>query len=204
MKDNPTDNASARLLSAVSSIAQERRHDIDEKKHPERWDQSNFIWEALLISMATMGNSRGKALVREEHHHKLITWEALKALGSSQERLTRLDETLRDAKVRMAAKKALWLAENFLRIEDQGGPDAVKCELQNCEGRGGKIAFLKTFKGIGKKYARNMMMDVYHRDFHDSIAIDARIKKVSETLGVTFQEYADEERFYLQVAHDAD
>jgi thermostable 8-oxoguanine DNA glycosylase len=141
-------------------------------------------------------------LEKEERYRKLVTWDVLKALRP-EKRLTRLDETLRAANVRWAAKKAPWLAENFLRIERRGGPAAVKCELQNCEGRDAKIAFLKTFKGIGDKNARNMMMDVYHPDFHDSIAVDSRIKKVSEKLGVTFQDYAEAERFYHQVAQAA-
>ena len=44
--------------------------------------------------------------------------------------------------------------------------------------------------GIGDKYARNIMMDVYHEDFRDSIAVDARIKAVSERLGLSFASYS--------------
>ncbi|HEY3853400.1 MAG TPA: hypothetical protein VGO67_03290 [Verrucomicrobiae bacterium] len=62
---------------------------------------------------------------------------------------------------------------------------------------------MKSFSGIGDKYARNIMMDVYHPEFRDSIAVDARIKALSNALGVSFDSYADHERFYLSVAHDA-
>jgi endonuclease III len=100
----------------------------------------------------------------------------------------------------MAAKEASWLSENFEMIEHEGGPDAVKFKLEECNGRDAKIAFLQAFDGIGPKYARNMLMEVYHPDFRSSIAVDERIKKVSRALGVTFRTYADEERFYLDVA----
>ena len=46
------------------------------------------------------------------------------------------------------------------------------------------MAFSREFKGIGAKYSRNIMMDTYHPEFRDSIAIDQRIKKVSRTLGL--------------------
>jgi hypothetical protein len=55
MKDNRTDNASACLVSAVRSVAGTRRHELDEKKQTKHWDRDDFIWEALLLSMGTMG-----------------------------------------------------------------------------------------------------------------------------------------------------
>ncbi len=93
---------------------------------------------------------------------------------------------LRLAKVRMADKKAGWLADAFEQIATAGGPSRVKKDLLTRDGREGKIAFWLEFKGIGKKYSRNIMMDVYHPEFHDSIAIDQRIKKISLTLGRVF------------------
>ncbi|MCA9169714.1 MAG: hypothetical protein KDB23_18700 [Planctomycetales bacterium] len=62
---------------------------------------------------------------------------------------------------------------------------------------------MKTFPGIGPKYARNIMMDVYHEDFRDSIAIDVRIKAVTKALGLTFASYDEHEHFFLGVAADA-
>jgi hypothetical protein len=69
--------------------------------------------------------------------------------------------------------------------------------LRNAARRDAKIAFLRAFDGVGPKYARNILMDVYHPDFRSSIAIDERIKEVSKALGVKFRTYADEEEFYL-------
>jgi hypothetical protein len=47
------------------------------------------------------------------------------------------------------------------------------------------------------------MMDVYHEDFRDSIAIDARIKALSRSWGLSFGSYFEHEAFYLSVAADA-
>lgn len=57
-------------------------------------------------------------------------------------------------------------------------------------GREAKIRFLESFPGIGPKYARNMMMDVYHEDFRDSIALDVRIN-------------VEHEAFYRDAAREA-
>jgi len=47
------------------------------------------------------------------------------------------------------------------------------------------------------------MMDVYHEDFRDSIAIDARIQSVSKAWGLSFDTYEEQENFYLSVAETA-
>jgi hypothetical protein len=62
---------------------------------------------------------------------------------------------------------------------------------------------MRQFAGIGDKYARNIWMDVYDPDFRTTIAIDERIKRISAALGVTFRTYADHERFYQDIAHEA-
>jgi len=62
--------------------------------------------------------------------------------------------------------------------------------------REAKIAFMRRFYGIGDKYARNIWMDAYHPEFHDTIAIDQRIKKETEALGYSLTNYAEHDRFY--------
>lgn len=103
----------------------------------------------------------------------------------------------------MPSKKAGMLAQNFMLIEELGGPVAAKDKLFAAEGRRGKIRFLQRFKGIGPKYARNTMMDLYHEEFRDSIAVDARIQSVSIALGVEFPNYQEHEGFYRAVAREA-
>ena len=67
-------------------------------------------------------------------------------------------------------------------------------------GRQAKIQFLKQFKGIGDKYARNIMMTSITADFRNSIAVDSRIKSVTTALGLSFSSYDEHEVFYLDVA----
>ncbi len=200
----PTDLeiAASKLVRAVKAIDPAKIRALDELKRTDHWDQDDFIWEALLVSMATMGNSRGAILVKDERYHKRVTWDRIVNLPLSR-REEELVAALSAAKVRMARKKARWLAENSVRIEREGGPAAVKVLLMQCKGREEKIRYLDTFAGIGPKYARNVLMDVYHPDFRDSIAIDERIKKVSKALGVAFAGYEAAEKFYIGVAHCA-
>jgi len=104
----------------------------------------------------------------------------------------------------MPRKKAKWLYENFCKIQEMGGLVQAKKALLGCKGRDQKIRFLRSFAGIGPKYARNILMDVYHEDFRECIAIDQRINAISKTLGLPFKDYSDgHEQFYLDVAHDA-
>lgn len=46
-------------------------------------------------------------------------------------------------------------------------------------------------------------MDVYHEDFRNCIAVDARIKAISKGYGISFRTYSEEEDFYLGVAREA-
>ena len=103
----------------------------------------------------------------------------------------------------MPDKKAQWLARNFDLIKEMGGPKAAREALLSTPGRDEKIKLLKSFAGVGDKYARNILMDVYHPDFRDSIAIDARIKGLSKMLELEFERYAEHEQFYLDAAHEA-
>jgi len=178
------DAACHRLAQAARAVYDAHRSDIEQKKKAGRrhWKASDFIWEALLISAATLGNSRGSQLVKKEEFHSRVRWDALAKLSKNR-RLTVLKRTLREASVRMPDIKAERLARNFQLIERRGSPETVKKDLVNTKGRNAKIAFLKQFEGIGNKYSRNMMMDAYHVDFLDSIAIDRRIRDILATIG---------------------
>jgi hypothetical protein len=96
--------------------------------------------------------------------------------------------------------KADYICGCWERIHVLGGPQAARDQLLALPGRDAKIAFLKTFPGIGDKYSRNLLMDVYHEDFRDSIAIDARIKSIANAHGLTFRSYSEHEQFWLEVA----
>jgi hypothetical protein len=167
-------------------------------------DRPDFVWYELLLSFATMGNSRGaEGLIRNQDNYKRVTFEALERIPTKPGRRKELLTVLRAAKVRMPPKKAAWLAAAFERVNQMGGPRKAKAELFRRAGCEAKIRFWQEFDGIGDKYSRNIMMDVYHPDFKDFIAVDERIRKITRALGLAFRSYEPEEQFYLDAAKRA-
>jgi len=164
-----------------------------------RWERDDFIWDALLLSFSTWGGSRGDELRNDPQ----VTFDALSACGNASQREKRMSDALVAARVRWATKKAPLLLENFQKIVDDGGPVAVKAQLNSKGGCDEKIKFLRRFRGVGPKYARNMMMDVYHPDFWESIAVDTRAQHVLDATGLAFRDYGEKEKFLLEVAHEA-
>src|SRR5262249_1141473 len=154
------------LVRAVRAVYPHHRKKIESLKREGRrlWNTPDFIWERLLGSFSTMGNSRGARLMSDPLLHDRVTYERIARLGP-EERLRVLSDPLAAAPVRMAKRKAVWLCVNFERISRDGGPSKVKTDLCSCKGRDAKIEFLDSFTGIGDKYARNILMDVYHPAF---------------------------------------
>ncbi|MGH9494603.1 MAG: hypothetical protein ACRD3B_06360 [Candidatus Sulfotelmatobacter sp.] len=161
------------LLSVIRGLIE--REDVKEKlaKGKDRaseWEQPDFVWYELLLSFATMGNARGKhGLIDNLENFKRVQFSMLAQLGSTESRLEELRAVLHAAKVRMPEKKAAWLSAAFDRIAAMGGPTRAKAELEKRKGREGKSEFWREFDGIGEKYSRNIMMDIYHPEFRNSI-----------------------------------
>jgi hypothetical protein len=199
-----TEVARTRLSEIARSVASKHEHKLKELKDGAKdLNRDDWFWHSLLVSAATLGSTRGfKGLIQNKENYDKVTFDSLRKL-SKKERDRTLRETLRAAKVRMSDTKATRLSENLDRISEMGGPLSVKRQLLALKGRDAKIAFLESFAGIGTKYSRNMMMDVYDQDFWESIAVDARIKSISERWGLSFKNYKEHEQFYLDVAHDA-
>ncbi len=196
--------AQARLVAVVRRLAAEKRGDLDKLKenHPDI-ARPDFLWHYLLQSFSTMGRSAGwHGLIGNRTNYDRVTYPALAVLPDN-DRLRVAREVCRAAKVRMPDMKGDYIVGCFDRVRSMGGPEAAKTRLLAQTGREAKIRWLKAMPGIGDKYARNIMMDVYHEDFRDSIAVDARIKSVSERLGASFPSYPSHERFYLGVAEQA-
>lgn len=86
------------------------------------------------------------------------------------------------------------------RIESIGGLETAQEEFESKDGKEAKMKFLKQFKGIGDKYARNIGMDLLHPDFRDTIALGTRIGNITDKLDIEFELYEEEEEFYVLVA----
>jgi hypothetical protein len=164
----------------------------------ERLKRRDFVWYEILLSFSTWGNSRGA---------KRLDFDAL-----TYEKLSRLKQPKRSSLVRRefaaaglryADKKTLYLLLNFDLIHDKGGLEKAKCEVLDPTGPDAKLEALRQYKGIGEKYAHNIMMDAYHPDFHSSIAVDQRIKRISKELRLPARTYADYLSFYRKVAAEA-
>jgi hypothetical protein len=196
-------SAEIRLANAVSDVAGKRTGELEKMKAGStKYRAKDWIWQSLLLSFSTMGNSRGSALVHIPQIYSKVRFDSLRRLSSAQRRKV-IRAALGRAKVLWPFKKAVWLSDAFNRIATEGGPAAVKDRLSKMKGKEAKLKFLMEFKGIGQKYARNMMMDVYDPAFRDSIAVDTRIRGVSTKLGLTFCAYPAEEAFYLRAARRA-
>jgi hypothetical protein len=165
--------------------------------------RDDFVWHFLLQSFSTMGSSSGwKGLIGNKENYSQVTFDALTKLNDT-DREQVVKTVCRVAKIRMPDKKAEYILGCFEVVRNFNGLKQTKGSLLSIPGREGKMKFLRQFPGIGPKYARNIMMDVYHEDFRDSIAIDVRIKAISEALGLSFKTYDEHEKFYLKVASEA-
>ncbi|MBK9137447.1 MAG: hypothetical protein IPM17_01575 [Verrucomicrobia bacterium] len=199
-----TDSIRKKLVATAKSLAREHKTTLDKlKAEHDQLARPDFLWHYLLQSFATMGRAAGwHGLIGNKVNYDKVRYETLARL-SPEARAAQVEQTCRSAKIRMPAKKAGYILGCFQRVRDLGGLEGAKRALFAQKGRDAKIRFLKTFPGIGDKYARNIMMDVYHEDFRDSIAIDARIKGLSQHWGLSFRSYAEHEAFYLSVAEEA-
>jgi hypothetical protein len=170
------------------------------KQRESDLQRDDFVWHYLLQSFSTMGRSAGWfGLIGTPENYKAVGYEYLQSIPK-RSRLAHLKNICRKAKVRMPDKKAGFIAACFIKLEAEGGYLQAKHHLLAQEGTKAKIKYLKSFPGIGEKYARNMMMDVYHPDFRDSIAVDIRIKSILSELDVGLRTYAEQEAFLLDVA----
>ncbi|MEI7432244.1 MAG: hypothetical protein WCL27_17500, partial [Betaproteobacteria bacterium] len=198
------DNAKQKLAKVIRIFAVEKASVLQQlKDENNQVNRPDFIWHYLLQSFSTMGRSAGwQGLIGTPENYSRITFDVLEKLTPEQRKI-QVHEVCRAAKIRMPDRKATFILGCFDRIQMLGGLSEAKSKLLSLPGAGKKKAYLMEFPGIGKKYARNIMMDVYHEDFHNSIAIDVRIKAISTILGLSFTSYVEHENFYLTVAESA-
>jgi hypothetical protein len=193
-----------RLVQVALELGSKYREELEQaKQSASDLAREDFVWHSLLEGMATMGSAKGyDGLIDNRENYDLVRFETLAAL-SPDDRPAHIEQALSKAKVRWARVKAGYLASNVLRLLDMGGPAAARDALMAAEGREGKIKFLSSFAGIGPKYARSVLMGAYHEEFRDCLALDTRIQKVTDALGLKFTSYQAHEDFYVDVAHKA-
>ncbi len=201
-----TDQQFRSLVTLAKDLRDKYRGELECKKKTglDLQKRSDFLWYELLVSYSTWGGSRGsKDLIDDEIIYREVSYEELKKLDTQEDRVNRLQETMKEAKVHFYKKKALMLVQCFEKIEAMGELTKANTMLLNKKSASEIMKFLDDFPGIGPKYARNIMMDSYHPLFRDRIALDSRIRSVSKELGIDFTNYSDYENFYLSVAQEA-
>lgn len=192
------------LVAVVRALAAEQRLELERlKQEASGLSRPDFVWHYLLQSFSTMGRASGwHGLMGNQDNYRSVTYPVLADL-SPEARKQQVQQVCRVARIRMPDRKANFILACFDYVQQLGGPEKAKSRLLAENGRDAKIRFLRTFPGIGPKYARNIMMDVYHEDFRDSIALDVRILAISKKLGLLFPSYPAHEEFYLGVAREA-
>ncbi len=195
-----------RLVAVVRTLVADPnvRAKLEElKKGASDLARPDFIWHFFLQSMATMRGVAGwRGLIGDQANYRRVTFSALAAL-TEKARQAQIEGVCQDAAregLRYPNNKAKYIFQCFAHVNRLGGPEAAKAKLLALPGREPKLKFLDAFPGIGPKYARNIMMDVYHEDFRYSIALDDRLIGITEDLGLSFASYAEHEAFYLDVA----
>ncbi len=198
------DEIKSKLSQLAKAIATLKSDHIErQKNNNNKLNRDDVIWLLLLQSFATWGGSYGlKGMIDNKENFNELTFDKIKSIPEN-ERYNHIEKICKRAKIRMPPKKAKCILECFYQIENMGGLLEVKNKLLSQIGKKAKVNFLKQFTGIGEKHARNMMMDIYHEEFRDSIAIDARIRGISNSWNLKFKNYEEHENFYLEVAKDS-
>lgn len=201
----PTASMRAQFLEIVREIYISHREVIDKEREYslKRTGHPDVLWRELVKNIIGQGSDAGlQRLNTIVDVPSVLSYEALLALPEEQ-RAAEIEATLRSGGVRWPAMKAPWIAENVAKMKRRHGPANALALFEEAPGREGKIAFLKRFAGVGDKVSRNIPMNLYHPEFRDSIAIDARISGISKRLGLRPRGYDLEERWYVTAAHEA-
>lgn len=191
-----------RLAGALRQLAVEQADRLDELRARARaLERPDFLWWALVQAASTWGSSRGAAGVEAPENRRRLAYREVRAL-SPRARTAHLRRVLGDAGVRWAPRKAGYLARAVEQLEALGGAAAARRALLAQEGFEAKARFLRRFPGVGPKYARDVLMDVYHPDARDRVALDVRVLGVAKLLGLDFARarYEVGERFFRDVA----
>jgi hypothetical protein len=173
------------LVAVAKNLRDKYKYELESKKEKGHalLKRPDFLWHELLVSYSTWGGASGyECMIKDENIYQQITYTELINL-SNEERVNRLRQIMKDAKVHCYKRKAPMLAQCFEKIEEIGG--------------------LEQANAIGPKYANNIMMDCYHPFFHEKIALDSRIRSISSELGLNLKAYSDHENFYLNIAKEA-
>jgi hypothetical protein len=159
----------------------------------------NWMWKVLVQSFCTIGGSAN--LDRKlEKYGSMLSWTSVSAM--TDEARSALFYDLPNPVRRHIATPGLEHA--FVRIRDAGGPAALTAEYERLETAKERMGFLRSFRGIGAKYSRNIPMDVYDEKVLDYFALDSRLNKILDHLTPNLpRSYRIRENYLRRVAEEA-
>ena len=154
---------------------------------------ADWPWYGVVVSMSTLGGAdRWKDTV-QPIYDSTLSWSTLQRVKHDEEILLS-----RFRKVgRYKNKTALYLLAIFRHFDNMGGPHQVQAHLSGMS-VGKVLKFWCQFKGFGKKYSRNIMMDIYDPRFRNGyFAIDSRIQALLPLLGYQGRRNYEHQEAYL-------
>lgn len=187
------------VIAAVRTVAREHAGALEESKAAAlvHGSHADWPWNGIALSAATLGGSWRWEKRVEPIYDAELSWTALDGLPpeARQERFNKVGRYWR--------RTSAFLERMYMRLTQEGGPEVMRLRLAGMTG-GEAITFWSGFDGVGPKYARNIMMDVYHPAFRKScFAIDSRIQKILPLLGYSGpRRYDAMEAFLTELAAD--
>lgn len=163
-----------------------------------RLKSDTWLWDALLLSMATYGSSAGAERLHSKPRPELAYGELVRR--TVDQRKAVIEKHYREINGRYLGRKIECLSQAIDVFERSGGLSAFQNKIRSLGSADEKIQALLQLKGIGEKYARNIWMDVGDEHVINSIAIDSRIMKLLNALGLQGLTYKDQERELLKLA----
>ncbi len=129
-----------------------------------------WFWTVLVTSFCTLGGSENHEIKRKKYGEEL-RWDSVASL--LQNKRADLFNDLPNPRRHHIAAPAFEYA--FQQIRQVGGPKEMASLYEKLKTGKERMKFLRTFKGIGAKYSRNIPMDIYDETVLDSAALDSRL-----------------------------
>lgn len=172
--------------------------------------QEDWIWHALIRSLATLGGAAGyDNLINngniEELDYQYINDFAQINNWNNDDIKNHFYNLFSAAIIRYSNRKSNYMLINYQLFANYNAVIALSNALWQMENRNEFIRYVIQFHGIGQKYARNIAMDLKHPAFTNSIAIDSRIEKILSALEYHGgNAYEEKEEALLNIAQDAE
>jgi hypothetical protein len=184
------------IVAVVGRTYIEQKHVLDGLKntagtfgaHPD------WPWKGIILSGATRGGSARWPQVECRYEGELA-WDKIFPLADTQRHQRLLTVG------RFKNRTAECLEQVFAHLKAVGGPAGLRRRLSSMNASQ-IIGFWCSFREIGDKYARNIMMDIYDSRFRNGFfAIDSRIGALLKVLGYDGPpKYAAQEFFLNELA----